>query len=128
MLWGWGLSFLAGARRWINPEAAKALALVIVSVTAVAGGVLLYGAGTSGGAAKRDASWLTRLNAATAAVMKKRADRERDLRIAESVAREKAESDRDDAIARAAAIATELARLQDDPVVYPRRLAKEMRR
>lgn len=127
-----GLSLLAGLwaglRRWANPEAAKALGVVLVALIVLAGAVLLYGAGTSGGAAKRDASWLTRLNAATASVMTRRAQRERAMRQAESVAREQAESERDEAIARAAAIAAELAKLKDDPVVYPAKLAKEMRR
>lgn len=120
------LAFLAGAKRWFNPEMAKAVAIVGVAICFLIGGALLHTSGQSSGGAKRDASWLQRLNAATALAMKRRSEQDRAVRDAVAKSLQQVEAERDEAVKRAAAIATELASLKDDPVVYPRQLAKEM--
>lgn len=120
------LAFLAGTKRWFNPEMAKALAIVGVAICVLVGGALLHTSGQSAGSAKRDASWLQRLNAGMALAMKRRSEQDRAVRDAVAKSLQQVEAERDEAVARAAAIATELAALKDDPVVYPRQLAKEM--
>lgn len=122
------LAFLAGAKRWFNPEMAKAFSLVVVALICVMGLSLVFGAGQSAGSAKRDVSWLSKLNAAN--VLHARYQARLAARTADAAeeARLAAEKDRDEAIARSAAIAAELAKLTGDPIVYPRSLALEMRK
>lgn len=124
----WIVATFAGARRWFNAESAKALAAGIAALVLVGAAALLFSAGASSGGAKKDASWLQRLNAATVSVMRKRAEREKEIRTAVARDLERVEAERDAAIARAAAIASELAKLSDDPVIYPASLAREMNR
>ena len=112
--------WIAGAKRWLNPEAAKALAIAIVGVCVVVGAVLLYGAGGSSGAAKRDAAWLTRFNAGMASVYQRRTAQAERAAQAASVERERYESERDDAIERVAKLERDLAAMKDNPIVFTR--------
>lgn len=124
----WLVTFFAGAKRWFNKEMAFAVIAAVVVFGVILAAALLYGAGQSSGGAKRDVSWLSRANAGLAAVMKKRAADARAQTAAAVKSLEVVEAERDEAIARAAAVAAELAKLQDDPVVYPRKLVQEMNR
>ena len=121
-------TFLAGARRWFNPEMAKAFSAAIAVLAVVVFVVVMWGRAESAGGAKRDASWLTKINSGLASVYKGRAERAAMSARAAEIEREKMEQERDEAVARAAAIAAELAKLKDDPVVFPRAVAREMRK
>jgi hypothetical protein len=122
------LTIFARAKRWLNPEMAKALGTVLVVLTLCIFAAVMWGKAESSGGAKRDASWMQRFNDGLAKVYKKRAEQAVVSARAAEAERAKLQDERDQAVARAAAIAAELARLQGDPVVYPKALAREMRK
>lgn len=120
--------FLAGAKRWWNAEMAKALATVFVVLIVCITLAVFWGKAETAGGSKRDASWLQRFNSGMAVALQRRVEHERRMKEAVAKSLEQVEAERDEAVARAAAIAAELARLQGDPVVYPKELAREMNR
>lgn len=122
------LTIFAGAKRWLNPEMAKALGTVFVVLTLCIFAAVMWGKAETAGGAKRDASWMQRINAGMAKAFQQRAEKAAVAARAAELERDKLQEERDQAVARAAAIAAELARLQGDPVVYPKALAREMRR
>jgi hypothetical protein len=107
---------------------AKAIATVLVVLIVAITLAVFWGKAESAGGAKRDASWLQRINIGMASVYKARAEKAALSARAADVAREKMQEERDEAVARAASIAAELAKLKDDPVVFPKDLARSMNR
>lgn len=124
MVW----TFLAGAKRWFNPEMAKAFSAAVIVLIVVIFVVIMWGKAETAGGAKRDASWLQRFNVGLAKVYKDRAERAAVSARAAEIERERMQEERDQAVARAAAIAAEMAKLKDDPIVFPRAVAREMRK
>ena len=118
----------AGAKRWINPEFFKALGTAIAVLIVCLFLASMWGKAEQAGGAKKDASWMQRINAGMAKAFQQRAEKAAVAARAAELERDKLQEERDQAVARAAAIAAELARLQGDPVVYPKALAREMRR
>lgn len=121
-------TFLAGARRWFNADMAKALATVAVVLIVAITLAVFWGKAESAGGAKQDASWMQRINAGMAKVYKRRSEQAAVSARAAEVEREKMQEERDQAVARATAIAGELAKLKDDPVVFPKELVRSMNR
>jgi hypothetical protein len=121
-------TFLAGAKRWFNADMAKAIATVLVVLIVAVTLAVFWGKAESAGGAKRDASWLSKINSGLASVYKARAQKASLSARAAEVEREKMEQERDEAVARSAAIAAELAKMKDDPVVFPKDLVRSMNR
>lgn len=122
-MWLSVLGWMAGAKRWLNGEAAKALMIGAVVLVLVVGAAALYRAGGYA----RDASWLSQINSGMALAYKKRAAEEKRVAEAAAAEREKLEEDLAAAQQRAAALEALLAR-GDDPVVYPKDIAQELNR
>lgn len=121
-------TFLAGAKRWLNADMAKALATVVAVLVVCLFLASMWGKAEQAGGAKQNASWMQRLNAGMAKAYKARAEKAQVAALVADQEREKLEAERDAAVARASAIAAELAKLQDDPVVFPQAVAREMRK
>lgn len=122
------LAMFAGAKRWINPEFFKALGTAVAVLIVCLFLASMWGKAEQAGGAKKDASWMQKINAGIAKVYKARAEKAQIAALAADQQREQLEAERDEAVARAAAIAAELARLQGDPVVFPKELARSMNR
>lgn len=106
------LTFFAGAKRWFNPEMAKAAAAVAVVLILTLAGALLYGSGQSAGGARTDASWLNRFNAWNLMQAKRRERMAQQALQVEAESRAKAEAAEAEAEKRAALLAAELVRMQ----------------
>lgn len=122
------LAMLAGAKRWINPEFFKALGTALAVLIVCLFLASMWGKAEQSGGAKKDASWMQRINAGIAKAYKARAERAAVSARAAEIERDKMQEERDQAVERDAAIAAELARLQGDPVVFPKELARSMNR
>lgn len=122
-MWLSVLGWVAGARRWLNGEAAKALMIGAVVLLLVIGAAALYRAGGFA----RDASWLSQINSGMALAYKKRAAEDKRAADAAAAEREKLEEDLAEAQQRAAALEAILAK-GNDPVVFPKDLAQELNR
>lgn len=126
---GWLSGIKSGAARWINAEAGKALIAAVVMIALVAGGTLLFSGGKSSGGARVEAAWLSAVNKINAIRLKMRADQAIKIAAATQAERDRAEAERDEAIARAASLEVELATLKSrDAVAFPRQLAGELNR
>lgn len=106
--------FLSGAKRWLNAEAVKALAAVAIVIVLTVAAAFLFGAGQSAGGAKRDATWLQKLNAAFALQAKRQARQA--VATADAAAKTQAEAEQraEAAVQRAAVLAAEVARLKGE--------------
>lgn len=124
--------FTGSLGRWANPDTWKAI-LAAVAVILVMGG-LLYWHGdtkkqaTAAATAKCDAEKLAeKLAQSTAAANAAIASAKAATEAAET-ARLKADGERDQAIARALDLENTLSALKDNPIAWPRDVARELRK
>lgn len=120
----------AAARFWnANALAALVAGLAVVSVVI---GVAMFVIGIKRDArAIADGWWTTRLAAERTAASARQAERDRAGAAAAAAERQDVERQRDAAIERVAGLEAELARLKQesgDPVIYPRALARRLRK
>lgn len=106
------LSWFAGAKRWFNAEAAKALAAALIVIVLAIGAASLFAAGEGAGGAKTQAVWLSKFNAWNVMQAQRRARMASRALEREARARAEAERERDEAVARAAVHAAQLATLK----------------
>lgn len=124
MLWASIVSVLAGARRWINTEAGKALAAtglaVVLAGIVVAAGVAMFGVVTSGAESRVNWRWLqqiTELNRKAAAA---RAEKEERMRLAVESERDTALVALRDEIDARVRLEREIAALKENRVILSR--------
>jgi uncharacterized protein HemX len=112
MITGAGLmAALAGARRWLNAEAGKALMVAIVAVAVLIGAVMIYGAGGSATEAKVNWRWLQQITNANRLKAERRAADMAARAEKSAEAQQRAERERDAALERATALERDLAAL-----------------
>lgn len=122
----WAL--VSGVSRFANKETIIAIAIAVAASIGVVGmGVGLHNLKVTWTAA-RDGEWQSRIAEAN-----KEADRrhERTVKASEEAAqfeREAAKRNLDDEVERAAALERTIATMKDDPVAFPRDIARELRR
>lgn len=115
------LTFLSGAKRWVNREALLALAAALTVLVLTLGAAALHGAGVTSGGATAHAAWLGKVNAWNVLQARRKERMAASTAAAEAQARVMAETERDLAVTRAAVLAAEIATMQakgDDPIVY----------
>jgi len=124
MLWASIVSVLAGAGRWINTEAGKALAAtglaVVLAGIVVAAGVAMFGVVTSGAESRVNWRWLqqiTELNRKAAAA---RAEKEERMRLAVESERDTALVALRDEIDARVRLEREIAALKENRVILSR--------
>jgi len=120
------MGVLGGAKRWLNKEAAIAIGVTAVAVVALIGGVVLFGAGKSSGGVREQLACFRGIAKANAIAHQTAA-----LRNAAAV--QAAEAERDKAIGalkdeadRSAALERDLSTYNDNPIAFPRALARSL--
>lgn len=115
------LTWFAGAKRWLNEAAVKALAIAVIVIAVLIGAALLYGAGKSNGGAATNWRWLSQMSKLNERWAKQRAARAAAQAQASAEAARRAEAERDQALERAVALEAELqalkARGEDTPII-----------
>ncbi len=124
--------FTGSLDRWVNPDTWKAI-LWAGAVIIVAGGLLYWHGDMKRQAAavataQCDAKYLAQRIAESTAAAQAAADTARAVANAADLARLKADGERDQAIARAIDLENTLAALKDNPIVWPRDIARELRK
>lgn len=118
------VTFLGGARRWLRKETAAALGSVIgaalLAGVVVLGIYMIYGAGKIGAEAKTNWRWLYRISQTNRKAAE--AEAERVQRVLEVTRTElnKAQDELRDAQEARVQLEAELAKMQDNPVIYSR--------
>ena len=120
------LSFLAGAKRWFNADTLKALSIAIAAVVCLAAFVLLFKAGGAAKEASVNWKWLQQISE----LNRKRAERvaaiERNIAQATAIERDAALVQLQMEADRAADLERQLAALKDNPVAFPKSLARSL--
>ena len=120
------LGLFGGAKRWLNGEALKALSFAIVAVSVLIGCCLLYHSGAAPATLAERLACVSGIN--TANVLNARM-----LTIKQAAADSAAAAQRDNALGalkveadRSATLERTIAELKDNPVAYPRDLARSL--
>lgn len=128
LTWAGITALFSGAGRWLTKETAIAIGATVAVVGMLIGGVLLFGAGKSSGGVRERLACFRGIAKANAIAHQTAA-----LRNAASV--QAAETARDNAIGalkaeaeRSAALERQLGTYRDNPVAFPRDLARSLNR
>ena len=116
----------SGAGRWLNAETAKALSIAIVATAVLLGCVMLFRAGGSGREAKVNWRWLQQITALNLKRAKKQAADNAAMAQATDAERARIAADHRLTIEHVAALERQLAAYKDNPVAYPRDLARSL--
>lgn len=124
MLWASIVSVLAGARRWINTEAGKALAAtglaVVLAGIVVAAGVAMFGVVTSGAESRVNWRWLQQITEINRKAAAARAEKEERMRLAVESERDTALVALRDEIDARVRLEREIAALKENRVILSR--------